>query len=194
MMKELVFLLEEESARALLEHVFPHLTPEGSQIHPRFIVFDGKQDLEKQLSRKLRGYLNPHARFIVMRDQDAGDCKKIKRSLTALCPSTHRLRTKVRIACRELESFYLGDLRAVEAGLGITGLAAKQGQAKFRDPDLLASPAREIEKLTGNRYQKVGGSRAIAPYLDLGAPGSRSFRHLLQAVRTATQKLHAIID
>jgi hypothetical protein len=194
MMKELVFFLEEESARVLLERIVPLLTPEGGQIRPRFIVFEGKQDLEKQLSRKLRGYLNPHAKFIVMRDQDAGDCKKIKKSLTALCPSIHRPRTKVRIACRELESFYLGDLRAVEAGLGINGLAAKQGQAKFRDPDQLASPAKELEKLTGNRYQKVAGSRAIAPHLDLKAPRSRSFRHRLNAVTTATQKLHAIID
>ena len=194
MMRELVFFLEEESARALLEHLFPNLTPEGSDIHPRFVVFEGKQDLEKQLSRKLRGYLNPHARFIVMRDQDNGDCKKIKKSLVALCPGTHRPRTKVRIARHELESFYLGDLRAVESGLGIRGLAARQNKAKFRDPDHLASPARELEKLTSNRYQKVSGSRAIAPHLDLNTPRSRSFRHLLQAVRTASQKLHTIVD
>jgi hypothetical protein len=38
-------------------------------------------------------------------------------------------------------------------------------------------------KLRGYIYQKVAGSRAIAPHLDLQAPGSRSFHHLLQAVR-----------
>jgi hypothetical protein len=194
MMRELVFFLEEESAKALLEHLFPNLTPDGSEIHARFIVFEGKQELEKQLLRKLRGYLNPHARFIVMRDQDNGDCRKIKRSLVALCPSDHRPRTKVRIACRELESFYLGDLRAVEFGLGIRGLAARQNKSKFRDPDQLASPARELEKLTGKRYQKVAGSRAIAPHLDLDASRSKSFRHLIQAVRTASVKLQAIVD
>jgi hypothetical protein len=194
MMRELVFFLEEESAKVLLEHLFPLLIPEGSRIQARFIVFEGKQDLDKQLPRKMRGYLNPYARFIVMRDQDSGDCKKIKKSLTALCGADHRPRTKVRIACRELESFYLGDLRAVESGLGIRGLAARQNKAKFRDPDLLAAPARELEKLTGNRYQKFAGSRAIAPHLVLEAPRSRSFRHLLQAIRTASQKLHAIGD
>jgi hypothetical protein len=157
-------------------------------------VFEGKQDLEKQLSRRIRGYLNPHARFIVMRDQDNGDCKKIKESLSNLCAGAHRSRIKVRIACRELESFYLGDLRAVESGLGIPGLATRQDKAKFRDPDQLLSPARELEKLTGNRYQKVGGSRAIAPHLNLDTPRSRSFRHLIHAVRTAGQKLHAIGD
>jgi hypothetical protein len=76
--KELVFFLEEESARALLENVFSRLVPIESKINPRFIVFEGKQDLEKQLLKKLQGYLNPHAKFIVVRDQDQGDCRKIK--------------------------------------------------------------------------------------------------------------------
>jgi hypothetical protein len=55
-MNELVFFLEEESAKALLEQIFPLLIPSGSQVHPRFIVFEGKQDLEKQLPNKLRGF------------------------------------------------------------------------------------------------------------------------------------------
>jgi len=191
-MSEIVFFLEEESAKALLEQLFPRLIPEGSQVYSRFIVFEGKQDLEKQLLNKLRGYLNPHARFIVMRDQDRGDCRRIKRSLTDLCPNSHRPRTIIRIACHELESFYLGDLQAVESGLGVRGLAGKQNKAKFRDPDRLPSPSRELEKLTGNRYQKIAGSRAIAPHLDLRAPRSRSFHHLLQAIRRASLEIHAI--
>ena len=191
-MSELVFFLEEESAKALLERLFPFLIPEGSQISSRFIVFEGKQDLEKQLPKKLGGYLNPHARFIVMRDQDKGDCRRIKRSLTSLCPASHRSRTIIRIACRELESFYLGDLQAVESGLGISGLAGKRNKAKFRDPDRLSSPARELEKLTGNRYQKIAGSRAIAPHLDLREPRSRSFHHLLQAIRSASLAVHNV--
>jgi len=189
-MKEVVFFLEEESAKALLEHVFPLVIPSKSQILPRFIVFEGKQDLQKQLERKLRGYLNPHARFIVMRDQDQADCRRVKRSLAALCTRAHRPETIVRIACRELEAFYLGDLRAVEAGLGVGGLAAKQNGAKFRDPDRVHLPSRELEKLTSHRYQKVAGSRAIAPHLDLEAPRSRSFHHLLQAIRSASRALH----
>jgi hypothetical protein len=126
--KEVVFLLEEESAKVLIEILFPRTVPESNPVIPRFIVFEGKQDLEKQLTKKISGYLNPHARFIVMRDQDRGDCRRIKSDLIALCPKLKRTRTKVRIACRELESFYLGDLRAVESGLQVRGLAAKQNQ------------------------------------------------------------------
>jgi hypothetical protein len=116
-MNELVFFLEEESAKALLEQILPLLIPETSEVFPRYIVFEGKQDLEKHLSKKLSGYLNPRARFIVMRDQDTADCRRIKRKLATICTSAGRPQTVIRIACRELEAFYLGDLKAVEIGL-----------------------------------------------------------------------------
>jgi hypothetical protein len=186
-MSELVFLLEEESAKALLEQLIPRLIPRG--VAAIFIVFEGKQDLERQLLRKLRGYVNPKAKFIVMRDQDQSDCRKIKKSLLAICRAAHRPEATVRIACRELEAFYVGDLRAVEIGLAIGGLAGQQHSKKFRDPDRLHSPSRELEKLTGYRYQKIAGSRAIAPHLDIQTPRSKSFHHLLQAVRRAGQIL-----
>jgi len=182
-MKELVFFLEEESARALLASLLPRLIPADSPILARFIVFEGKQDLDRQLEAKLKGYLNRQARFIVLRDQDRADCRKVKQALVARCDRAVRPDAVVRIACRELESFYLGDLRAVELGLHIGGLSPKQNKAKFRDPDRLHSPSLELENLTNYRYQKVAGSRAISPHPDVEKPGSRSFRHLIQAIR-----------
>jgi hypothetical protein len=125
-----------------------------------------------------------------MRDQDRTDCRRVKRSLAALCAQAGRPQTVVRIACRKLEAFYLGDLLAVELGLDIGGLSGKQNKAKFRDPDRLEHPSRELQKLTGNRYQKIAGSRAIAPHLNLHEPRSRSFHHLIQAIRTASDDLH----
>jgi hypothetical protein len=90
-----------------------------------------------------------------------------------------------------LEAFYLGDLRAVELGLRLRGLLSKQGKAKFRDPDRLQFPSLELEKLTNRQYQKVAGSRAIAPHLDLERPGSPSFHHLIQAIRSAAKRAGA---
>jgi len=40
-MNELVFFLEEESAKAMLEQLFPLLIPPEIKVHPRFIVFEG---------------------------------------------------------------------------------------------------------------------------------------------------------
>lgn len=58
-MKELVFLLEEPSAKALLESLLPRLLNENIQY--RCIPFEGKQDLEKQLVRKISAYQNQQA-------------------------------------------------------------------------------------------------------------------------------------
>lgn len=190
-MTELVFFLEEASARALLDGLLPRLFPSNMHVIPRFIVFEGKQDLERQLVKKLRGYLNPKARFIILRDQDNERCARIKNALVDLCLAAGRPEAIVRIACREIGAFYLGDLRAVELAFQLRNVATKQERARHRNPDKIHSPSRELEKLTGNKYQKVAGSRAIAPHLELESPRSRSFHHLLQAIRGANRTRRA---
>jgi len=182
--KEIVFLLEEASAKELLEGIFSRIVPASARIFARYVVFDGKQDLEKQLARRIRGYLNPSARFIVLRDQDsAPNWSAPKDRLLDQCQAAGRSAVLVRIAVHELESFYLGDLLAVEKGLGLTGLASRQRSAKFRDPDRLGSPSRELAVLTKGLYQKVSGSRAIAPHLQIESPRSRSLCQLVDAIR-----------
>lgn len=181
-MRELVFLLEETSAQTMLEGLLPKLLPEGTTV--RYLVFEGKSDLEKQLVRKVKGYRNLEARFVVLRDQDsAPDCIAIKAKIASLCVSAGKPDALVRIACRELESFYLADLAAVENGLEIHGLAKRQGHRKFRSPDYLGSPSKELEMLTKGRYQKVGGSRAIGLWLDPNNTRSDSFRNLVSGIR-----------
>lgn len=110
------------------------------QVQPRLMVFEGKQDLEKQMVKRMRGYVNPLARFIVLRDQDSTpDCKVVKAKLLGLCSQAGRQAVSlVRIACHELESFYLADLRAVETALGLTGLVRHQNTARFRTADRVA--------------------------------------------------------
>ncbi len=183
-MSELVFLLEETSAEAMLTGLLPRLLPEGTTV--RYIVFDGKQDLEEHLVRRLRGYRVPGSRFLVLRDQDAAECHAIKNQLLEMCQRAGRADTLVRIACHELESWYLADLAAVELGLEINGLASKQNKRKYRVPDDLANAADELAKLTGQRYQKVGGSRAIGPHLNIDNSRSRSFAVFVAGVKKLT--------
>ncbi|EXI87469.1 MAG: hypothetical protein AW11_02598 [Candidatus Accumulibacter regalis] len=188
-MMELVFLLEEPSAKAMLESLLPRLLKEDIQY--RCVPFEGKQDLEKQLTRKLRGYQNEQARFIVLRDQDSHpDCTAVKDKLRDLCAQSGRAdRCLVRIACRELETFYLADLKAVEQALAIEGLATKQLRRKFRAPDRLSSPSKELKALTNQRYEKIVGSRAIGQYLDIDNDRSSSFRTLIAGIRRMEHEL-----
>ncbi|MCL5946391.1 MAG: DUF4276 family protein [Planctomycetes bacterium] len=179
-MSELVFLLEEQSAAEMLKGLLPRLALPGIPV--RYIVFEGKSDLEEQLVLRLQHYQSADAHFVILRDQDAGDCKKIKEQLVEKCRAAGRADALVRIACHELESWYLADLAAVEKGLMIAGLAQKQDKAKFRKPDLLANTCQELEKLTNHRYQTVGGSRAIGPYLDPANKRSKSFEVFIQGI------------
>jgi len=167
----------------------PRLLKEDIQY--RCVPFEGKQDLEKQLTRKLRGYQNEQARFIVLRDQDSHpDCTAVKDKLRDLCAQSGRAdRCLVRIACRELETFYLADLKAVEQALAIEGLATKQLRRKFRAPDRLSSPSKELKALTNQRYEKIVGSRAIGQYLDIDNDRSSSFRTLIAGIRRMEHEL-----
>ena len=179
-MTQLVFFLEEPSAREMLKGLLPRILPEN--ITPQYVVFEGKQDLEKRLPIRLRAWQHPDAKFVVMRDQDSGDCAVIKDHLKSMCESEGREDTLVRIACHELESFYLGDLNAVAQAIGPSNLGKHQQKAKYRDPDRLANPAQELKRIAPN-YQKVSGSRAIGPLLDIGSNRSTSFNVLISGLQ-----------
>lgn len=191
MKKEIVFLLEELSARALLESLLPRVL--SAEVGFRLVHFEGKQDLEKQLERKIRGYQNPQARFLVLRDQDSfPNCVDLKNRLLALCRASGRQSAcLVRIACTELETFYLADLQAVEQALDLKGLASQQLSNKFRVPDRLGSPSYELRTLTRKRYEKVAGSRAIGHCLQLDNDHSASFHHLVAGIRRLESELLA---
>lgn len=179
-MTELVIFLEEPSARAMLEGVLPRLLPDHVTV--RYVVFEGKSDLEKRLPIRLRAWQNPDARFLVLRDQDIGDCRVIKARIQQLCAEAGKPETVVRIACRELESFYLGDLAAVAQAVGPKNLAKQQSKSSYRDPDRLNSAAHELKRLAPD-YQKMAGSRAIGPLMDLNVNCSVSFNQLLSGIR-----------
>ena len=123
-MRTIVFFLEEPSAKEMLQGVLHRILPD--EILIRYVVFQGKQDLEKNLKIKLRAWTLPNCSFVVMRDQDSGDCKEIKEKLANICEKAGRKGVLIRIACHELESFYLGDLAAVEKGLDLKGIERKK--------------------------------------------------------------------
>ncbi len=180
-MKELVILCEELSMKEMLREFLPKIFDDNVII--KYIVFDGKRDLRKRVSRKLKAYQNNSARFLIILDQDTCDCYELKREITQKCETTHK-KFIVRIVCRELESWYLADLSAVEKGFRIPGLSLKQNKEKFRNPDKIAHAAEELQKLVPH-YQKVSGSREIGKFLSITNNRSKSFH----AFVTGCQKL-----
>lgn len=183
-MKQLVFLLEEPSAKAMLQGILPRIIPADIQVH--YITCQGKQDLQKRCHTYIKHWQQTNTKFIVLCDQDVGDCQPLKQTLIAQCQQSGKTDILVRIACRELETFYLGDLQAVEQAMGTKNLAKLQQKAKYRDPDKLQNPAKLLKELAPN-YQKVLGSRTIAPYLTPQKNTSQSFRALVAGILRQTQ-------
>jgi len=187
-MKTVVILLEGCSEKEMLEGLLPRICP---TVKFHCIPFEGKSDLEKQMELKLRHWRTPETAFMVLRDQDSGDCKQIKEQLVQKCNDAGRSQTVVRIACRELGSWYFGDLGATEKGLGISGLARFKNNRKYRVPDAIVSPSSELKKITQDCYEKIAGSREIGRCLNTNPDRntSVSFGHFIKGVKRALESL-----
>ena len=177
-MGRVVFLLEEYSMKALLDGLLPRLFPELIFL---CVPHDGKGDLEKSIPRKLRGWREPGVRFVVVRDNDRGDCLVLKRHLRELCAVQPEHDFLIRIACQELEAWYFGEPDALAKAFRKESLRGIGSRARFRKPDAIAYPARELTKLVP-RYQKVSGARALAGHLTREGNGSPSFQAMMDGV------------
>ena len=105
-----------------------------------------------------------------------------------MCQQAGRADTLIRIVCHELESWFLGDLIAVEKAFQIKGLGKKKKKKKFHNPNHLANASQELEKLVKN-YEKLSGATIIAPYLDLTNNRSHSFQVFITGVQKFAQSL-----
>ncbi|WP_203143109.1 DUF4276 family protein [Marinobacter mangrovi] len=185
-MKHLVFLLEEPSAKNVLDHVLPQCLPDT--VTYQCIPHEGKQDLEKSIPRKLRGWRQPGTYFVVIRDKDQSDFETVINRLSNLCHSGGRPETLIRIAIHELESWFIGDLDAVAAAFGEPKITKLKRTAKYRDPDSLANAADELKQII-SKYQKLKGSREIAAHMNVDRNTSPSFRDLIMGLSSFTDDI-----
>lgn len=157
--------------RAFLETLLPRFHDRAFKV----VAHEGKQDLRRSIPKKLRGWREPGARFVVLHDRDAADCIVLKDELQRLCQEAGRSDAQVRIVCPHLESWVLGDLDAVGEAFGDAKLVRHRSKARYRNPDELANAADELRRLVPS-YQKVSGARRVAECLEPDRNASRSFR------------------
>lgn len=178
-MNRVVFLLEEYSMKALLDGLLPRLFP-----HLLFLCVphDGKSDLEKSIPRKLRAWREPGVRFVVVRDNDRGDCLALKDRLVDLCSVRPQGDVMIRIVCQELEAWYIGEPDALAEAFEKESLRRKVGaRSRFGQPDTVPYPARELAKLIP-RFQKVSGARLLADHLTRERNRSPSFHAMMDGI------------
>lgn len=175
----LVILTEERSMETVLNALLPKLGVDQSIV--TIIHHQGKSDLEKSIPRKLRGWRDPSAFFLILRDNDRGDCAARKSHLISLVEKTGRAeRTIVRIVCQELEAWFLADPDALEKA-GYLRAGVKPSFTRS-DPDSLPHPAKVMEQLRLG-YGKGTGAAEIVPHLDPENTRSASFHNAVKAIR-----------
>jgi hypothetical protein len=180
----LVFLLEEPSMKQLLAGLLPRLMPgwvEGE--HFLCLPHEGKSDLDRSVPRKLAAWQVPGDRFVVLRDNDAAVCEEVKARLVKLCVASGRPDTLVRLACQELEAWYLGDLEALAATFEQPKLCGPAMRKRFANPDAWQKPSVEVQRLLP-QFQKVQGARRMGIALrGADQSRSRSFQVFVEGVR-----------
>jgi hypothetical protein len=179
-MKTIVFLLEEESAKVFLQGFIPRIC--NNEYEFIYISFEGKQDLLKQLPRKLRYWQKPDSQFVIIIDQDMDDCQRLKSRIRDICESSGKSKALIRIACRELESWYLGDLDSVRKVYDLDSIGKLKKKRRYRNPDIIQNPDKELQKITNNLYQKVSGSRNFGLILSETNNKSKSFQVFCTAI------------
>lgn len=177
-----IFLLEEPSMKELLDGLLPRLVPGWrTPQHFQCVPHEGKSDLEKSIPRKLKAWLEPGVRFVVVRDNDNADCAALKQRLVGVCAEAGRPDTLVRLVCQELESWYLADLAALAAAFPGQKIDTPAHRKRFADPDSRPKPSQDVA-LVAKGFQKRSGARAVAPRLDPSSSRSASFRAFCSGV------------
>jgi len=180
------FFIEEPSMEVFLKTVLPKIFPETFLLNENYFIrtHQGKSDLIKSLRTKIKAYyrMGQPVGIIVLHDQDSNDCKLLKNNLKAIClDSSEVVKCLIRIVCRELESWYLGDLKAVEKSYKNFNSSKYLNKSKFRNPDNLNS-YHELQKMVP-AFQKVDGAGKISPNLSLVDNRSISFNHFITGVK-----------
>jgi hypothetical protein len=177
--RRIVFLLEEPSMKVFLEVLLARILP-GLQF--LCLQHEGKQDLELSIPRKLRAWKQPGDHFMIVRDNDGGDCLALKRRLRDLCEKNGRPDTLIRLACQELEAWYFGEPDALALAYEDQNLKTLSSKAKYRDPDAVDCPSRELERLIP-QFQKTSGARTVGKLLTEVNNKSKSFQVFLSGIR-----------
>ncbi len=148
----------------------------------KIVTHQGVQDLERSLRIKLPNWNTPDTGFLILRDNDNGDCFARKQHILKIVNDAGKSEvTKVRIVCQELEAWFLGDAEALEKAGYLK--AGKRPKSVRGNPDEKPEPTALLDKITQPDVGKVGRAKKISPYLAIDRNLSTSFANTVSAIR-----------
>lgn len=172
--------------KTFLEGIFDKICPsENWKLNENVFIraFEGKSHLQKEIPKKAKVYKHFHepVKMVVIQDQDSSDCKVLKKKIQGLISPTQFQDFKIRIVCKELENWYLGDLDALEKVIPNSTINDLKGKAKFRQPEIL-NGKEELKKLIPE-YGAIGFAREIAPHINIQKNTASSFQNTIIALQ-----------
>lgn len=192
-MKGFYFLVEEPSIKPVIECVVTNLLNLSAEDWFEIKIHQGKQDLKKALRDVIPTLSKiPNVRIMILHDQDNSDCNELKDELLQELSNKCNCPFKVRIVCRELESWFLGDMKALAKAYPGFNAENYENKAKFRSVDKIKNPSKELLSIISEysgllNLPKVKNAETVAPYLSL-ENNSISFKHFIDGIR---ELLHA---
>ena len=187
-MSTLFILTEEPSIKNVFDVVLPKILPKNVDF--RVLVHQGKNDLGKALTDKITSLSRiSGAKILITIDQDANDCKHLKQEIAGLIDNNCVCDYKIRIVCKELESWLLGDLPAIEKAFPRFRSVSFARKTKLRNVDLIKGKPSDFllciipEFKDRKKIPKLEFSKKGATFLDINNNTSPSFNHTINAIK-----------
>lgn len=169
-MARIEILVEEPSMKEVLSVILPKILPTNWVLDENYFIrsHEGKSDLQKSIPQKIKVFSKYHepAGIIILQDQDSNDCKILKNKLKEICFQNGDCKVLIRIVCKELESWYLGDMQAIKEAYPNFKIDKYINKKKFREPDIMNNAAEEVEKILPE-FKKINSAKLISQYLDV---------------------------
>ena len=143
-MRRLVFFLEEPSAQKFLLRFLPKIGFQQCEYEIQR-PYEGKRDLLKYFTDDLRDWRNPNDQFLILVDQDMDNCQQLKDD--RICAKARERcgeqaeKMQVRIACWELEAWYLGDISALRCAYPDARDSTWKKIRRAENPDAVEKPS-----------------------------------------------------
>jgi hypothetical protein len=193
------FLVEEPSTEAALRNIMPKLI--SGNVSYNIHVFQGKQDLLKNLPKRLRGYrpwLPEDWYIIVLIDKDNEECVELKQKLEEIAKNegfitrpnagpNGKFNIINRIAIEELEAWFLGDVRALRIAYPKIPRFLDR-RRNFRNPDAIHNTSETLERVLKRAGYYRGGmpkievARKISVNMEPNRNNSKSFQVFCDAL------------